>query len=115
MKIVKSIITLVCIMTFAWSSLFLPSLASTTNTQNYYVMGLFDSLFNKAEANSKKVEGKIQEETGKLTDNPAEQIKGKAKQVQGEAMEKIEEVKQSVETAKDEAVKNLKEFTENMQ
>ena len=115
MKLSKSLITAVCILILGLTTFVLPSTANTlypTNSinQEYYLMGFFDSLFNKGAAESKKVEGKLQEEAGKVTDNPTDQIVGKAKQVQGETMMKVEELKQGIEKVTDTSAKNLQEL-----
>lgn len=47
---------------------------------------------NKAEANAKKAEGKVQESLGNATGDPKDQIMGKAKQAEGQVRSAAEDV-----------------------
>jgi uncharacterized protein YjbJ (UPF0337 family) len=56
------------------------------------------TMSNKADANAKEVEGKLESATGELTGDLGHQIQGKAKQVQASAMNAVESLKEGAKS-----------------
>ncbi len=71
------------------------SAQATEHSLNTLALG---TMANKARAEAKKTEGKLESAYGEITGNTGHQIKGKAKQVQGSAMGAAEDVRKGAET-----------------
>jgi uncharacterized protein YjbJ (UPF0337 family) len=56
------------------------------------------TMSNKADANAKEVEGKLESAAGELTGDLGHQIQGKAKQVQASAMNAAENLKEGAKS-----------------
>jgi len=61
-------------------------------------MQMSRTMSNKADANAKEVEGKLESAAGELTGDLGHQIQGKAKQVQASAMNAAENLKEGAKS-----------------